>query len=98
LASLDKLKTERDHAKAEAETQASHVAKLSDALKETRHERDETKSELASYTNTGLNAQQVSRVAATLRELRASVATASNENAILTQNLRRLAAQSGGPV
>jgi chromosome segregation ATPase len=93
-AALDKCNGERDRTLAEAAAGRSQVEQLDKALKDARLEREEVKAELARYTNTGLKAEQVARLAATMKELRETLAAVTVENGVLAENLRKLKAQN----
>lgn len=83
--------TERDTAKAEAETQTKKAVELQDKLTKTTEERDDARANLAAYRATGFTPDQISGLGNQIKQGQEALEVAIEEKKILSRNIARLA-------
>ncbi len=98
---LTDAKAQRDTAVATAATQTKRADDLSSKLTQTTQERDTAQNNLAAYKATGYEADQVSKLARSVKDTKEALEVANGEKAVLQKNITKLNTEllkyTGGP-
>ncbi|MEI9961244.1 MAG: hypothetical protein WDM76_09010 [Limisphaerales bacterium] len=86
---LNNTKTERDQAVATAAKQTQRADDLSDKLAKTSQERDAAQNDLAAYKATGFDADQVGKLARSLKDAQDTLEVVNGEKVVLQRAVTR---------